>query len=133
VVDKSVFMKALNWAYDRAVEGIPGLFESVEELTASYQRQTGTLDDRARSLVNWQIAKAGTSGFVTGLGGLLTLPVAIPANLSSVLLIQMRMIAAVAHLAGYDIRSDQVRTLAYVCMCGNAGKNVLKMPVFNWA
>ena len=38
------------------------------------------------NFISWQVAKCGTSGFLTGLGGLITLPVAIPANIASVLL-----------------------------------------------
>ena len=54
------------------------------------------------------------------------MPVAVPANVASVLYVQLRMIAAIAYIRGYDIRSDQVKTLAYVCLCGNAGKDILK-------
>ena len=52
--------------------------------------------------------KCGTSGLVTGLGGLITLPVAIPANISSVMYVQMRTIACIAKMGGYDVTSDQV-------------------------
>ena len=65
---------------------------------------------------------------MTGLGGALILPVSIPANLSTVFLIQTRMIASVAHLAGHDIRSDAIRTLAYVCMCAMPAKTSSTMP-----
>ena len=51
-------------------------------------------------IVNYQVAKCTTSGFVTGLGGLITLPVAIPANVSSVMYVQMRMIACLAYMGG---------------------------------
>ena len=66
------------------------------------------------------------AGFVTGLGGMLTLPVAIPANLAGVLYIQIRMIGAVAHRRGYDVRSDQVRTLVVACLAGSAALDILK-------
>ena len=54
------------------------------------------------------------------------MPVAIPANITSVLYVQIRMIAAIAHLGGHDIRSDQVQTLVYACMCGKAATDVVK-------
>ena len=74
----------------------------------------------------WQVTKAGTSGFLSGLGGVITMLVAIPANIASVMYVQIRMIAAVAHLGGHDIRNDQVRTLCYTCMCGKAAGDVVK-------
>ncbi|MCU0663654.1 MAG: EcsC family protein [Myxococcota bacterium] len=124
-LDKNTIYKALDWGYDKAVNGVPGL-DSAEELAQSYMKEGGSKIDQANSLIRWQIAKAGTSGFVTGLGGLLTLPVAIPANIASVLYVQLRMIAAIAHMGGHDIREDQVRTLAYLCLCGSAATDVVK-------
>ena len=76
--------------------------------------------------MRWQVAKCGTSGFVTGLGGFITMPVAIPANLSSVLYVQLRMVAAIAYMGGYDVNSDQVQTLCYMALAGDAVADVAK-------
>ena len=65
-------------------------------------------------------------GFITGLGGLLTRPVAIPATISCVLSVQMRMVTAIAKIGGYDVRSDQVQTLVYMCLTGTAISDVVK-------
>ena len=73
-----------------------------------------------------QVLKCGTSGFLTGLGGLITLPVAIPANIGSVLYVQLRMVAGIAKLGGYDIKSDQVQTMVYLALTGSALKDVVK-------
>jgi hypothetical protein len=126
-LDESTLMKALNWAYDQSLTGIPSIgVDSATTLADSYRRPGDTSDRAAEKLIRWQVAKAGTSGFITGLGGFLTLPVTLPANLASVLLVQLRMIAAVAHLGGQDVRSDEVRTMAFACLCGNAAADVLK-------
>lgn len=63
---------------------------------------------------------------MTGLGGIITLPVAIPANIASVLFVQVRMIAAIAHLGGYDVKNDKVKTLVYACLVANSAKDILK-------
>ena len=122
---QNLIMEAINWAYDKAVDGAPGL-ESAKELAEDYLKGEGTLQEKANSLIRWQIAKAGTSGFLTGLGGLLTMPVTIPANLASVMYIQVRMIAAIAHLGGHDLKNDRVKSFVYACLMGNAMKDVLK-------
>jgi len=98
----------------------------LEDLAQSYGAQHRCIDDAIDRLINWQVAKAGAAGFVTGVGGMLTLPIAIPANLAGVLYIQIRMIGAVAHLRGYDVRSDQVRTLVVACLAGSAALDILK-------
>ena len=122
---ESKIMQALDFAYDKAMTGLPGL-DSAIEMAESYMKESGTLEDRVNSLVRWQNTKAATSGFITGLGGLLVMPVTIPANLASVYFIQIRMIAAIAHMAGYDVRSDKVKAMVYACLTGNAAKEVQK-------
>ena len=69
-------------------------------------------------MIKAQIAKCTTSGIVAGFGGLIVLPIAIPANISSVMYVQMRMIACLAYMAGYDLKSDQVQTLVYARLAG---------------
>lgn len=127
---QSKIMEALDFAYDKALNGMPGV-DSVEELAADYLEEfrsgkVATLEEAANSLIRWQNTKSATSGFVTGLGGLLVMPVTIPANLASVYFIQIRMIGAIAHMAGYDVRNDKVKALIYSCLVGNAAKEVLK-------
>lgn len=118
-------LKVLDWVYDKALAGLPGLNSAVE-LSESYLMQEGTLRHKANALIRWQNVKSGSSGFITGLGGFMTLPVAIPANLASVLFIQVRMIAAIAHMGGYDLRDDRVKSLVFACLAGNVAKDILQ-------
>lgn len=121
----SVIIKAMDWAYDKAVNGISGL-DSAEDLAANYLQGEGTLRDKANSLIRWQNTKAATSGFITGLGGLLTMPVTLPANLTSVLYVQIRMIAAIARMGGYDLKDDRVKSLVYTCLTASSAVDVVK-------
>ena len=118
-------LQCLGWLYDGAVNGISGV-DGLEELAQSYSSRGWSADDAIDRLINWQVAKAGAAGFITSVGGVLTLPVAIPANLAGILYIQIRMIGAIAHLRGYDVRSDQVRTLTIACLAGSAAFDILK-------
>ena len=36
------------------------------------------------------------------------------------------MIAAIAHMGGYDVRNDKVKTLVYSCLVANSAKDVAK-------
>jgi uncharacterized protein (DUF697 family) len=119
-------MKALDWSYDKAINGgVPGMDTAIE-LADSYLLKSGTLDEKVKSLILWQNTKSATSGFLTGLGGIITLPVAVPANITSVILVQMRMVAAIAHMGGYDVKDDQVKSFVYACLAGNGAKDILK-------
>ena len=119
-------MKLLDKLYDNSIQGLPKVSPPIENLAADYLSKHPDTETAAKSFVNYQIAKCTTSGFVTGLGGLITLPIAIPANVSSVLYVQMRMIACLAHMGGYDTKSDQVQTLVYACLAGISLDQVVK-------
>lgn len=123
---QDAIMKALDWSYDKAVNGgIPGMDTAIE-LAENYSSKKGTLIENANSLIRWQNTKSATSGFLSGLGGLIVMPVAVPANITSVILVQMRMVAAIAHMGGHDLKSDEVKTFVYACLAGNGAKDILK-------
>lgn len=117
--------KLLDWAYEKSINGIPGT-DTAYELAENFMLKHNSLDKAINSLVRWQNTKSATSGFLTGLGGLITLPVAIPANIASVTYVQIRMIAAIAHMKGYDLKDDQVKTFVFVCLTGQSASDILK-------
>lgn len=123
--NQGIIMKAIDYGYEKAVSGLSN-FDSAEELAQSYLDSDESLKKSSGRLIKWQISKAGTSGFLTGLGGIVTLPLTVPVNLASVLYIQIRMIAAIAVMGGYDLRDDKVKSMVYLCIAGNATKDVLK-------
>ena len=118
-------MQSLEWAYAKAVNGVVGL-GSAEELAQEYLKEGDSLPEQINNLIRWQNAKAGTSGFLTGIGGILTIPVTLPANITSILYIQLRMIAAIAIMCGYDVKDDKVKTLAYSCLVATSSAEIVK-------
>lgn len=119
-------MQALNWAYDKALDGsIPGT-DSAYEMAENYLKGEGDLAEKVNSLIRWQNTKSVTTGFVSGLGGIITMPVAIPASIATVIYVQIRMITAIAIMGGYDVKDDRVKALVYTCLAGNAAKDILK-------
>jgi uncharacterized protein (DUF697 family) len=134
----STIQQALDFAYEKAIEGFIGL-DSAAQLAEYYKNEYP--DDKleqANALIRWQIAKSAASGFITGFGGFIALPATIPANIASVLFIQLRMIAAISIIGGRDPSDEKVRILSYACLAGNqiaellkdAGLNVGKKVVF---
>jgi uncharacterized protein (DUF697 family) len=121
----TALVSALQWVYERAVDGVPGI-EGAPDLAAAYQRQCTSDEAAIDALVRWQVAKAAAAGFLTNLGGLATLPIALPANVLSAIYIQIRMVAAIAALRGHDLKSDQVRTVVLACLCGTTLLDVVK-------
>ena len=118
IINEDNILKILDEIYLKACDGIPKVNVPVEEMADDYISKHKDVSKAAKSMLNHQVAKCTTSGVITGFGGIVTLPVTIPANLSSVLYVQMRMVACAAHMGGYDLKSDQVRTFIYACMAG---------------
>lgn len=107
----------LGKCYNAALHGIPKTktcYQLAEEYTAKYPTKELAIDN----FIKWQVAKCTTSGFLTSLGGVVTLPVAIPANLTTVWYVQLRMVATIAIISGCDPTDDMVQTLAYMCFTG---------------
>ena len=124
--EQGLMRQVLDGAYTQVINGF-GIFPPASEVAKEYLANNGGDAKRAADdLIGWQMTKAATSGFLTNLGGIATLPVAIPANISSVLYVQIRMIAAIAIMGGYDVTSDKVRTLVYASLLGSAAVDVLK-------
>jgi hypothetical protein len=105
-----------------------GPLESAEELAATYLEDSRyrNHDDRIKSLIRWETSKNFGSGFVTGLGGLITMPVTVPAALGASWMIQARLVGAIAVINGYDVNDDRVRTMIAVSLVGDAGKEAVK-------
>ena len=117
--------RMLTWAYKQALLG-HGPIDGAIELAESYQGRYGSPRRDANALIRWQTVKAAGLGFITGIPGLSAMPVTLPANLTSVLFIQIRMMAAIAYLGGYDLNDDRVKTLCLACLCGHAARAILR-------
>ena len=50
----------------------------------------------------------------------------LPANIASVIAIQLRMIATIAILCGYNVKSDKVQTLVYCCLVKRKMDDIIK-------
>lgn len=86
----------------------------------------GDREEAIRRLVATHVRLAAVSGFVTGLGGIVTLPVSLPASMAGLYVLSTRMSAGIAHLRGYDIRTEEVRSAILISLLGSAGAGVLK-------
>jgi hypothetical protein len=71
-----------------------------------------------------KIAAAG--GFVTGLGGFVTLPIALPVNVAEFYLIATRMVASIACLRGYDLRQPEIRSAVLLTLVGADADDLLR-------
>jgi hypothetical protein len=106
-------------------------FSGARELGDKYLNnpQYNTKMERIDALVSLELKKNFTSGFLTSLGGIISLPVAIPASLGINWVLQTRMVAAMAYIGGFDIEEPQVRMTIALCLLGKKGKDILSKDI----
>lgn len=126
-VKKSKALAITNYILDRGINGIPPLKNS-KDLAKEFLIDQSYVDndERVDSLINWETTKNFTSGFLTGLGGLLTLPVSVPTALGASWVIQARLAGAIACIYGHSLKEDRVRTLVLLALLGDSAKEPLK-------
>src|SRR4051812_16699937 len=105
-------------ALHRAVHGIGPLPAAATAARRKLTEQKGDVDSAIHELIENHVRYAGAQGFVTNLGGLATMAFTVPTNISGLALVECRMIAAIAHLRGYDLDDPRVRNAVLVCLLG---------------
>lgn len=94
-----------------------GSLEVAEEHLAVH----GGREQAISRLIATHTRNTGVTGFVTGFGGFTTMVVTLPADISALYLNQGRLIGAVAHLRGYDVKSEEVRSVVLLTLLGSSG------------
>jgi EcsC protein family len=108
------------------IRGAGPLSPAVESAEQHLITAGGDREEAIRRLVATHVRLAAATGFVTGLGGIATLPVSVPAAMAGLYIIATRMTAGIAHLRGYDVETDEVRSAILVALLGSAGAAVLR-------
>ena len=110
-----LFRSVLNAAIDGRT-GFPGAAAVADR---QLSRAGGDRTRAANAIIEQHVRLAGAQGFVTSLGGFAVLPITLPANVAGLAVLQARMVAAIAHLRGYDLDDPRARTAVIACMLGD--------------
>ena len=132
-VTEEQMQEILKNLYIKSVDGIPKVSLPVDDLVHDYLSKNDDVEKAVKSLINNSTVKCGTSGFLSSFGGFATMIATLPANITSVMYVQLRMSCAIAKMGGYDIHSDQVQTLIFACLTGSAAADILKSSGIKFA
>lgn len=102
----------------RAVHGIGPLPSAASAAEKQLEEQGGAVKAAIGELIENHASLAAAQGFVTNLGGLVTMAATIPVNITGLALVQVRLVAGIAHLRGYDLDDDRVRNAILLCTLG---------------
>jgi hypothetical protein len=122
--DDGVVARLVQVLLDAGIDGL-GPLKSARELADLAQRVTRTHEGAVKKVVRSHVVKGGVGGFVTGVGGFVTMPVALPANVVEFYVGATRMVAAIATLRGYDLDDPQVRSAVLLTLVGSEADEVL--------
>lgn len=116
-----------SYLLDKGIDGV-GPLSSAADLANTYldDASYASNDARVASLIQREMAKNFTTGFVTGLGGALTLPVSVPGALAASWVLQARMAAAIARIYGHDLVAARTRTAILLSLAGDVAKEALE-------
>jgi hypothetical protein len=109
---------------DLGIDG-RGPLPAAGDAAASARRRHPRTEDAVAALVASATRSAAVGGFVTGLGGFVTLPVALPANVLGFYVIATRTVAGVAALRGYDLSDPRVRSAVLLTLAADDAQSVL--------
>ncbi len=103
-----------------------GPYESAAQVAEkALGRSRGDIERAIDRVVSRHSTTGAAGGFVTGLGGFVTMPVALPANIFEFYVTATRMVAAIAVLRGYDAKSPEIRAAVLLTLVGSKSHEIL--------
>jgi hypothetical protein len=108
----------VHQALERAIRGVGPLDGAAMAAKKQLDEQKGDVDKAIRELIENNVRLAGAQGFLTNIGGLVTMAVTVPTNITGLALIQCRMVAGIVHLRGYDLADKRTRNAILASMLG---------------
>jgi hypothetical protein len=122
--EEGIVGRVVQVLLDAGIDGL-GPLKSAREMADLARRDTRTPDGAIKKVIRSHVVKGGVGGFVTGVGGFVTMPVALPANVVEFYVGATRMVAAIATLRGYDVDDPQVRTAVLLTLVGSEADEIL--------
>lgn len=117
-------LELVNKILSVGVDGA-GPFKSAAHVAGEALSTHGDVEKAIDRLVATHRRWVGSTGLVSGLGGIATLPVSLPADVSTFYMLSARMSAAIAFLRGYDITSEEVQSAVLVSLLGAGAAGVV--------
>lgn len=127
--DPSRMDRVVETLVDRLLRtGIDGLgkLDSAQQVADAALREHRDPERAIDAIVKQHTRLAASGGFVTGIGGFVTLPVALPANVIGFYILATRMSAAIAAVRGHDLTDDGVRTGVLLALSGDDATAIVR-------
>jgi hypothetical protein len=105
-------------ALTRAIRGAGPLEGAAAAADKELADHGGDVEAAIKALIETHVRFAGAQGFLTNIGGVVTMAVTVPANIVGLAVIECRMVAAIVHLRGYDLEDRRTRNAILAALVG---------------
>ncbi|GAA1398873.1 EcsC family protein [Luteococcus peritonei] len=123
--DDSAITKLIENILQIGIDGRKPFDSAAAVADEALKKADGDAEEAVSKVIRGHVTTGAAGGLLTSLGGFITMPVAIPANLLEFYVQATRMTAAVAKLRGYDITQPNIRTAVLLTLVGSNSDDVL--------
>ena len=123
--DDGAISKVVDMLLDLGLDG-RGPIKSAEQVAQEALTEEKNVEDAVKAVARGTMLRGGIGGFITGLGGFVTMPIALPVNVLEFYVQATRMVGAIATLRGYDIKDERIRAAVLLTLVGSKSDEVLK-------
>lgn len=124
--DPGAIDRLVEMLVDTGLEGRGPLSSAREVAQEALAKSDGDVEKAVARLARQTLVTGSIGGFVTGLGGFVTMPVSLPVNVAEFYLQAVRMVGGIASLRGYDLEEPRVRTAVLLTLVGSDSHEVLE-------
>lgn len=123
--DDGPINRLTSTARDLGIDGLGPLPSAQAMAEEALADSDGDVEAAVKRVARRHLAGGAIGGFLTSLGGFVTMPVALPLNVAEFYVQATRMVAGIAHLRGYDLQDPSVRTAVVLTLVGSDLDEVL--------
>lgn len=110
---------------DIGIDGI-GPFSSAQWTAYTALAEHVEVEPAVDAMVRAHLRLGAANGFVTSLGGFVSIPIGLPANVLGFYLVATRMVAGIASTRGHDIGTPEVRSAILLVLVGADAGDLLR-------
>ena len=124
--DDNAITKLVQTILNVGLDGLGPIDSATEVAAAALKEEKGNVEEAIDRVGRSHMIGGGIGGFATGLGGFVTMPLALPVNVLEFYIQATRLVGAIAHLRGYDISDERIRSAILLTLVGSDSDEVLK-------
>lgn len=110
---------------DVGIDGLGPIDSVARVVDEALEEARGDAETAITRIVRSHIRMGAAGGFLTGIGGFVTMIASMPANIAGFYVLATRMVGSIAQIRGYDLTRPEVRTAVLLTLVGADAQDLL--------